>query len=89
MAKRKSSARIPEGSMFIEQIEQQYKDEWVTVEVTVMKKGRPIAGHLIAHGRDEDAVVESDLRYRQEHPDALLYLFYTGEKIPEGWVVLL
>ena len=53
------------------------------------KKGQPLAGRVIAHSQEKETVVEAGVQYRERHPDVLLFLFYAGEKIPEGVVVLL
>ena len=90
MAKRKTKPRFPEGVLSIEQIEQEYEGQWVIVEETHWnKKGRALAGRVVAHSIDEETVVEFGIRYGKDHPDARLFLFYAGEKIPEGCVVLL
>jgi len=81
---------VPEASLSIEQIEQQYKDEWVLVEETAWDKNdMPKAGRVIAHSRDDEEVVETGVQYGKKQPRARLYFFYTGEKIPEGCVLLL
>ena len=53
------------------------------------KSGRPLAGRVIVHSQEKEAVVETGVQYGEKHPNARLFLFYAGEKIPEGVVVLL
>ena len=90
MAKKKNATRFPQGVFALEQIEEQYAGQWVLVEETVWNKsGRPLAGRVIAHSQDKETVVETGVHYGQQHPDVQLFLFYAGEKIPEGVVVLL
>ena len=53
------------------------------------KSGRPLAGRVIVHSQEKEAVVETGVQYGEKHPNARLFLFYAGEKISEGVVVLL
>jgi hypothetical protein len=90
MAKKKNATRFPQGVSSLEQIEAQYAGQWVLVEETHWNKnGQPLAGRVIAHSQEKEAVVATGVQYRKQHPDVQLFLFYAGEKIPEGVVVLL
>jgi hypothetical protein len=90
MAKRKTKPRFPEGVLSIEQIEKEYDGQWVIVEETHWNKnGRALAGRVLANSLDEESVVQVGIRYGKDHPKVRLFLFYAGEKIPEGCVVLL
>jgi hypothetical protein len=90
MTKKKSARQSPQGVLSLEQIEAQYASQWVLVEETLWNKnGRPLAGRVITHSHDKETVVATGVQYRKQHPDVLLFLFYAGEKIPEGVVVLL
>jgi hypothetical protein len=90
MAKRKNATRFPQGVASLEQIEEQYAGQWVLVEETLWdKSGRPLAGRVIAHSQEKETVVEVGVQYGKQHPDVQLFLFYAGEKIPEGVIVLL
>ena len=74
----------------LEQMEEQYAGQWVLVEETHWhKNGQPLAGRVIAHSQEKETVVTTGVQYRKQHPDVLLFLFYAGEKIPEGVAVLL
>ena len=53
------------------------------------KSGQPLAGRVIAHSQEKETVVATGVQYRKQHRDVQLFLFYAGEKIPEGVVVLL
>ena len=53
------------------------------------KREQPLAGRVIAHSQDKETVVEAGVQYGKQHPDGLLFLFYAGEKIAEGVIVLL
>jgi len=90
MAKKKNATRFPQGVFALEQIEGQYAGQWVLVEETLWnKREQPLAGRLIAHSPEKEAVIATGVQYRKQHPDVQLFLFYAGEKIPEGVVVLL
>ena len=90
MAKKKNATRFLQGVFSLEQIEEQYAGQWVLVEETLWNKsGRPLAGRVIAHSQEKETVVETGVQYGQKHPDMRLFLFYAGEKIPEGVVILL
>ena len=52
MAKKKNATRFPQGVSSLEQIEAQYAGQWVLVEETHWnKRGRPLAGWVIAHSQ--------------------------------------
>ena len=89
MAKKKNATQFPPGMLSLEQIEEQYAGQWVLVEETLWNKSRPLAGRIIAHSQEKETVVATGVQYRKQHPDVQLFLFYAGEKIPEGVVVLL
>jgi hypothetical protein len=90
MAKGKNASRFPLGVFSLGQIEEQYAGQWVLVEETIWNKSaHPLAGRVIAHSQEKETVVEVGVQYGQKHPDVRLFLFYAGEKIPEGVVVLL
>lgn len=68
----------------IEEIKEEYKDEWVLVEVIEEnERGEPTKVELIAHSkcRDDtyDAMSEASAKY--------LYHFYTGEIPKKGYAV--
>lgn len=90
MTRKKNAAQFPPGVYSLEQIEEQYAGQWVLVEETLWNKsGRPLAGRLIVHSQEKETVVATGVQYRKQHPAVQLFLFYAGEKIPEGVVVLL
>ena len=90
MAKEKNATRFPQGVLSLEQIEEQYAGQWVLVEEAVWNKsGHPIAGRIVAHSQEKKTVVETGVQYGKNYPDVQLFLFYAGEKIPEGVVVIL
>ena len=90
MTKKKNATQFPQGVFSLEQIEEQFANQWVLVEETIWDKGgQPLAGRVVAHSQEKATVVETGVQYGQQYPDVQLFLFYAGEKIPEGVVVLL
>ncbi len=74
----------------ISDIRERHKDQWVVVEVTkVDKHNNPLRGCVLFHGEDEKKVYSQGPKYRQTHPQADLFYFYTGDLIPEGIGVML
>jgi hypothetical protein len=74
----------------IETIERLYPDQWVVVEVTRLSRtNQALAGRVLAHSPDEDEITHEAVKAAEEHPAARLWTFYTGERIPEGVIVIL
>ncbi len=74
----------------IQTIERLYPDQWVVVEVTrVSRANKALAGRVLAHSPDEDEITREAIRASEEHPTAQLWTFYTGQRIPEGMIVIL
>lgn len=72
------------------EIKQRYPNEWVCLKVTgVGRNGYPLAGMVIAHHRDKAEVMKAARAFRSQHPRAHGALFFTGELIPQGLVVVL
>jgi hypothetical protein len=74
-----------------EEVEQQYPDEWVLVEVVKPHNDyRKERVRLIAHSPNRDDLDEPYWRERAAAPEALLGEFWTGKvEIPEGMSVVL
>jgi hypothetical protein len=73
----------------ISTIERLYPDQWVTIEVTRDSPSRgALAGRVLAHAPDEATITRAAVKAREEHPDSLLFTFYTGPLIPEGMTVI-
>jgi hypothetical protein len=73
----------------IETIERLYPDQWVVVEVTRASRSRgPLSGRVLAHSPDEDEITREAIKAAEDHPEAHLWTFYTGDPIPEGVVVV-
>ena len=74
----------------VAEIERQYPDEWVLLEITRdHKHHRRVAGRLLAHSPDRDALVDPHRRFRAEHPRAHLYTFFTGDLVADKDVVVI
>ena len=77
-------------SQRISTIEHQYPDQWVVVEVTRLSRmNRALSGRVLAHAPDESTITRDAVRIGNERPDAHLYTFYTGERIPHGMILVL
>ena len=79
-----------EEILTIEELGNKYPDEWICIEV--IKEGedsQPTAGRLIAHGAEKKEVIQAASRFRRQNPQARGYVFFTGELIPKGTVVIL
>jgi hypothetical protein len=78
------------GIVTVAEVERQYPDEWVLLEIVRDHKHHPrVAGRLLAHGPDRDALDAAYLRFRAAHPRARVYQFFTGDVAPEDVVVVL
>ena len=68
--------------MRIEEIKQQYKDEWVLVEILREDKlNRPIDVELIAHSKDREDIYKAMKGKKFRYT----YHFYNG-KAPKGYI---
>ncbi|RMF87038.1 MAG: hypothetical protein D6736_13690, partial [Nitrospinota bacterium] len=76
--------------MRITTIRKRFPDEWVAAEVTkVDKADAPLAGVIIMHSSDKDKVYQAVKAYLAQHPAARVFLFFTGDPIPESMEVAL
>ena len=72
------------------EIEEQYPDEWVVVEVTHGHKDRArLRGRLIAHDSDRDRLHRHHLAFVAAHPNAHTYVSFTGDVVAPGVVAVL
>lgn len=74
----------------IAEVKARYPEQWVLAEV--LKEDRyHRASHLrvLAFGSDRDKLAKASHLLRAQHPDAELFLFYTGELIPKDLIVVL
>ena len=62
-----------------------FPDEWVAAAVTKVDKADvPIAGVVLTHSPDKRVVHQTVKAYLVQHPAARLFIFFTGDPIPEG-----
>jgi len=82
--------RILNPELTIEEIEENYADEWVAIEETAWDEQEdPIKGIVVAHATDRNGLSREIRQFRQQNPKAIIYTFYTGELIPEGVMFVL
>jgi hypothetical protein len=62
----------------------------VLVEVTRLNRmNQAISGRVLARAKDEDEITRLTVQAREARPTADLWTFYTGDRIPEGMIVIL
>jgi hypothetical protein len=77
-------------SLPISKIRELYKDEWLAVHLTkVDRYNNPIAGVVVAHAKTDDDLLRQAKEYELLNPKDKPYIFFTGNYIPEGVVVVL
>jgi hypothetical protein len=77
-------------TMSVAEIERQYPDEWVLLEITRdHRQHHRVVGRLLAHGLDPADLDEPNQRARAERPQAHLYRFFTGALVAEGFSAVL
>jgi hypothetical protein len=77
-------------TMSVAEIERQYPDEWVLVEITRdHRQHRKVVGRLLAHSPDPDGLDEAYQLVRAERPRAHLFQFFTGALVAEGFSAVL
>ena len=76
--------------MKIANMRETFVDEWVAAEVTKMDQANvPVAGEVVTHGPDKREVYRTVKAYLAQHPAARMFVFFTGDPIPEGVEVML
>jgi hypothetical protein len=74
----------------IAKIREEFKDEWVVVQITKRDKyDVPTHGRVLFHSKNEEEVYGKGFDYRKKNPESKLYFFYTGDLVPQGVGVLL
>ncbi len=77
-------------SLPIAKIRELYKDVWLAVHLTkVDRYNNPIAGVVVAHAKTDDDILRQAKEYELLNPKAKPYIFFAGNYIPEGVVVVL
>ena len=71
--------------MKIATIRETFVDEWVAAEGTKVDKADvPLAGEVITHSPDKQEVYQAVKAYLTQRPTARMFIFFTGDPIPEG-----
>ena len=77
-------------AMKITTLRETFTEEWIAAEVTKVDKADvPVAGAVITHSPDKHKVYQSVKAYLAQHPAARVFVFFTGDPIPEGVEVML
>ena len=72
-------------AMKITAIRATFPDEWVAAEVTKVDKADiPVAGTVLTHSPEKHTVHQAVKAYLKQRPTARLFIFFTGDPIPEG-----
>jgi hypothetical protein len=70
----------PEAMRTIEELIEQHPDEWLAIDVKAEKEGRPTAGDLVYHARDQEAVWQKTRNRKR------LFIVYAGPPLKKGYV---
>lgn len=72
-------------TLHITAIRDMFPDEWVATKVTKVDKADvPVAGVVLVHSPDKHTVYQTVKAYLAQHPTARLFMFFSGDPIPEG-----
>jgi len=62
-----------------------FVDQWIAAKVlTVDKANVPLTGEILSHSPEKPEVYQAAKTYLRQHPTARLFIFFTGDPIPEG-----
>lgn len=76
--------------MKIAAIRETFVDEWVAAEVTKTDKADvPLTGEVIFHNPEKQCVYQGVKAHLARHPTARMFIFFTGDPIPEHVEVML
>ena len=71
--------------MKIAAIREAFTDQWVAAKVLkVNKTNVPLTGEVLSHSPEKQEVYQAAKAYLMQHPTARLFIFFTGDPIPEG-----
>jgi len=77
-------------AMKIAAIREKFVNEWVATKVTVVGKADvPLAGEVLTHSPEKQEVYRSAKAYLAQHPEVRLFIFFTGDPIPQDVEVML
>jgi len=63
----------------IQELVEQYPDEWLAIAVKSEEEGQPKAGELVCHAKDRDEVWRKTKAWRR------LYILYAGPALKKGY----
>ena len=63
----------------IQELIEQYPDEWLAIDVKAEAEGRPKAGKLVYHAKDRDEV------WQRTKGRKRLYIVYAGPALKDGY----
>ena len=63
----------------IQELIEQYPDEWLAIDVTAEAEGQPKAGRLVYRAKDRDEV------WRKTKSRRRLYIVFAGPALKEGY----
>ena len=71
--------------MKIAAMREAFTDQWVAAKVLkVNKTNVPLTGEVLSHSPEKQEVYQAARAYLMQHPTARLFIFFTGDPIPEG-----
>ena len=71
--------------MKIAAMREAFTDQWVAAKVLkVDKTNVPLTGEVLSHSPEKQEVYQAAKAYLMQHPTARLFIFFTGDPIPEG-----
>ena len=76
--------------MNITTIRKIFVNEWGAAEVTKTDRvDEPLGGQVIIHSSEKHRVYQTAKTYLTQHPTARLFIFFTGDPIPDHTEVIL
>ena len=79
-----------EKEMTLEELEAKYTDEWVLVQETDWdEQGNPTKALVVDHNVNRANLVHSARSLHLKNERVKTFTFYSGQKLPEGFVVVL
>lgn len=73
------------SSMKIAAMREAFTDQWVAAKVLkVDRTNVPLTGEVLSHSSEKQEVYQAAKAYLMQHPTARLFIFFTGDPIPEG-----
>lgn len=71
--------------MKIATMREAFTDQWVAAKVLkVDKTNVPLTGEVLSHSPEKQEVYQAAKAYLIQHRTARLFIFFTGDPIPEG-----